>query len=62
MSWTALVLILVMAIAASKLVRHSLTVLAAIATIGALFWVLIGHPPDAPSRGSRESFTSRATP
>jgi hypothetical protein len=62
MTWTALILLLVMAIAASKFVRHSLAVLAAIATIVALVWVLAGRAPDPPLGGSRASLTSRNAP
>jgi hypothetical protein len=63
MTWTpVLVLILAMAIAASKLVRHSLRVLAAMATIVALVWFLAGHAPDPPPGGPRASLTSRTTP
>jgi hypothetical protein len=43
MSWAALILIVVMAIAGSKFTRHSLTVLAALASIGALVWFLAVH-------------------
>jgi Ca2+/H+ antiporter len=43
MSWAALILIVVMAIAGSKFTRHSLTVLAAVASIGALVWYLAVH-------------------
>ena len=60
MTWTLLILVLVMAVAASKLVRHSLAVFAAIATIVALVWVLAGHAPE-PS-GARANLTSRSTP
>jgi hypothetical protein len=62
MTWTVLILVLVMAIAASKLVRHSLTVLAAITTIVALVWVLAGHGHDPSPTASRASLTSSATP
>jgi len=63
MTWTALlILVLVMAIAASKLARHSFTILAALATITALVWLLAGRAPDPPPGGSRASLTSRATP
>jgi hypothetical protein len=51
MSWAALILIVVMAIAGSKFTRHSLTVLAALASIGALVWYLAVHtnePDDRP--------------
>ena len=60
MTWTLLILVLVMAIAASKLVRHSLAVFAAIATIVALVWMLADHAPER--GGARANLTSRSTP
>jgi hypothetical protein len=61
-------LVLVMAIAATKLLRHSLTLLAVAAAIIALTWLLIGRPSDhafdreAHNGGSRASPTSRVIP
>ena len=52
MTWTAFILVLVMAIAASKLARHSLTMLAGVASIAALVWFLVGHPADPEPHGS----------
>jgi hypothetical protein len=54
MTWMAGVLIVVMVMAGSKFVRHSLIILAAIASIGALIWLLVGHAPE--SRGNRSRF------
>jgi hypothetical protein len=68
MTWTILIVVLVMAIAATKLVRHSLTLLAAATSITILAWLLIGHSSDqgldheANNGGSRASPTSRVIP
>ena len=62
MSWAALILILVMVIAGSKLVRHSLALLAAIASIVALAWLLTAHAPAPRVSGSHASLTSRTMP
>jgi hypothetical protein len=62
MTWTAIVLILVMMVAGSKLARHSLTALAAIASIGALVWFLAVHTPEPRRGAAHASLTSRAVP
>jgi len=59
---------MVMVIAATKLVRHSLTLFAVAAMITVLGWLLIGRPSDhavdreAHNGGPRASLTSRAIP
>jgi hypothetical protein len=60
MSWAALILIVVMAIAGSKFTRHSLTVLAALASIGALVWFLGVHTNELESGRPRASLTQGA--
>jgi amino acid permease len=62
MTWTAIVLILVMMVAGSKLARHSLTALAAMASIGALVWFLAAHTPEPHPGASHASLTSRPVP
>lgn len=68
MTWTILILVLVMAFTATKLARHSFTLLAAAASITMLVWLLIGRPSDHPhdreaqNGGSRASLTSRVIP
>jgi hypothetical protein len=68
MTWTIFILVLVMAIAVTKLARHSLTLLAVAAAIAVLAWLLIGGPSDhafdreAHNGGSRASPTSRVVP
>jgi hypothetical protein len=63
MTWTALIVILVIVIAGSKLARHSLTVLAAMASILALVWLLAApdrpRDPEQRGSGSHASLTSR---
>jgi hypothetical protein len=64
MTWPILILVLVMAIAATRLVRHSLGLIAVAASITVLVWLLVGHPSDhaldreAHNGGSRASATS----
>jgi len=66
MTWT--ILILVMVIAATKIARHSLTLIAMAAAIAVLVWLLIGRPSDraldreAHNGDPRASLTSRAIP
>jgi hypothetical protein len=68
MTWTILILVLVMAVAVTKLARHSLTLFAVAAAIAVLAWLLIGHPShhafdlEAHNGGSRASPTSRVIP
>jgi hypothetical protein len=68
MTWTVLIVVLVMAFAATKLARHSLTLLAMAASITVLVWLLIGRPSDhaldreAHNGGSHASPTSRVIP
>jgi hypothetical protein len=64
MTWPILIVVLVMAIAATRLVRHSLSLIAVAASITVLAWLLIGRPSDnaldreAHNGGSRGSATS----
>jgi Ca2+/H+ antiporter len=60
MSWAALILIVVMAIAGSKFTRHSLTVLAALASIGALVWFLAVHTNELAGSRPHASLTQGA--
>jgi uncharacterized membrane protein YdjX (TVP38/TMEM64 family) len=60
MSWAALILIVVMAIAGSKFTRHSLTVLAALASIGALVWYLAVHTNELGDSRPHASLTQGA--
>jgi hypothetical protein len=62
MTWAILILILVMVIAGSKLVRHSLALLTAIALIAALVWALEGRAPQPGGSASHASLTSRTVP
>jgi hypothetical protein len=68
MTWTILILVLVMAIAVTKLARHALTLFAVTAAITVLAWLLIGRPSDhafdreAHNGGSRASPTLRVIP
>jgi len=68
MTWTILIMVLVMAMAATKLARHSLTLLAMAASITALVWFLMSRPSDhaldreAHNGGSRANLTSRVIP
>ncbi len=68
MTWTILIVVLVMAIAATKLARHSLTLLALAASIAVLAWFLIGRSSDrafdreAHNDGSRANLPSRVIP
>jgi len=65
MTWTIFTVVLVMAIAASRLARHSITLIAMAASIAVLIWLLIGRPSDhaldreAHNSGSRANPTSR---
>ena len=60
MSWAALILIVVMAIAGSKFTRHSLMVLAALASIGALVWFLGGRTNELDGGRPHASLTQGA--
>lgn len=68
MTWTILIVVLVMAMAATKFARHSLTLLAMAASITALVWVLMSRPSDhavdreARNGGTQTSLTSRVIP
>jgi len=67
MTWTVLIVVLVMAIAATKLARHSLTLLAMAASITVLVWILISRPSDhavdrEAHNGSHTNLTSRVIP
>jgi hypothetical protein len=68
MTWTILILALVMAFTATKLARHSFTMLAAAAAIIVLSWILVGRPSnhaldrEAHNGSSRAGLTSRLIP
>ena len=66
MTWTALTLVLVMVLAGSRLARHSLTLLAALASIAVLVWLLAipDRTRDSEQRGkdAQAGLTSRAIP
>jgi hypothetical protein len=62
MTWTAFCLILVMAIAGSKVARRSLTMAVAIASILGLVWLLAGREPEPHEIGAHASLTTRAVP
>jgi len=61
MTWTILIVVLVMAMAATKLARHSLTLLAMAASISALVWFLMNSPDRALDREAHNG-GSHATP
>jgi hypothetical protein len=62
MTWTILIVVLVMAMAATKLARHSLTLLAMAASISALVWFLMNSPPDRALDREAHNGGSHATP
>jgi hypothetical protein len=68
MTWTIFIVVLVMAFTATKLARHSFTLLAMAVSITILVWLLIGRPSDhsrdreAHNGGSRAGPTSRVIP
>jgi hypothetical protein len=67
MTWTILIVILVMAFAATKLARHSLTLFAVVVAVTVLAWHLIGRSSDHASNqeahnGSRTPLASRLIP
>jgi hypothetical protein len=62
MTWTAFCLILVMAIAASKVARRSLTMAVAIASILGLVWFLAGRDGEPRDVGAHASLTTHAVP
>jgi len=68
MTWTIFIVLLVTAFTATKLARHSFTLLAVAFSISILVWLLTGRPSDNPrdreahNNGSRSNFTSRVVP